>query len=162
MKANKLLHFLTIVFYLGISNCFAQQSPTSSGGDLTGTTGSVSYSVGQIDYNTNSGSNGYTIEGVQQPYEISEVLATENFSELITNVSIYPNPSTDILTLKMTNSENLSLNFKLVDINGKVIKSDKIASDITEIAVSDLPSAVYFLQISDQNKEVKTYKIIKH
>jgi len=162
MKANKLLYFLTIVFYLGISNCFAQQSPTSSGGDLIGSTGSISYSIGQIDYNINSGSNGYTIEGVQQPYEISEVLATENFSEPITDVSIYPNPSTDILTLKMTNSENLNLNFKLIDINGKVIKSDKVASDITEITVSDLPSSIYFLQILNQNKEVKNYKIIKH
>ncbi|MGV7106719.1 T9SS type A sorting domain-containing protein [Flavobacterium sp. U410] len=162
MKTSKFLHFLTIVFYLGISNCLAQQSPTSSGGDLTGTTGSISYSVGQIDYKTNNGSNGYVIEGVQQPYEISEVLAIENFSELITDVTIYPNPSTDVLMLKLINKEALDLNFKLMDVNGRLIKTDKISSEVTEISVLDLPSSIYFLQILNQNKEVKNYKIIKH
>ena len=102
------------------------------------------------------------IEGVQQPYEISEVLAVENFSELITDVTIYPNPSTDVLMLKLINKEALDLNFKLMDVNGRLIKTDKISSEVTEISVLDLPSSIYFLQILNQNKEVKNYKIIKH
>ncbi|WP_264559263.1 T9SS type A sorting domain-containing protein [Flavobacterium sp. N2270] len=161
MKTKKLLSFLTIVFYLGMSNCYSQQSPTSSGGDLIGSNGSVAYSVGQIVYTTNTGSNGSVSQGVQQPYEISEVLASEDFSELINDLIVYPNPSTDVLTINMSNSNGLELDYAIIDVTGKVLKSKKNIENETSIVVSDLPSAIYFLQITNKNKEVKTFKIIK-
>lgn len=161
MKTKKLLSFLTIVFYLGISNCHAQQSPTSSGGDLTGSNGSVAYSVGQIVYTTYTGSNGSIAQGVQQPYEISVVLASEDFSELVNDLIVFPNPSTDVLTINMLNTNGLELDYSFIDMTGKVLKSKKNIENQTSIIVSDLPSAIYFLQITNKNKEVKTFKIIK-
>jgi hypothetical protein len=44
---------------------YSQNSTLSSGGQATGTGGSVSYSVGQIAYSSLSGTNGSLIQGVQ-------------------------------------------------------------------------------------------------
>jgi hypothetical protein len=162
MKTNKLLTFLTIVSYLGISNCNAQESPTASGGDLTGSNGSVAYSVGQVVYTTNTGTNGSVAQGVQQPYEISEVLASENFSLLANSLLVYPNPSTDVLVLNMSNEDGLQLDYQIVDINGKIVKKDAITSNETNIAVAYLPASIYFLKVLNENTEVKTFKIIKN
>lgn len=161
MKTNKLLFFLSIVSYFGISNVVAQSSVNASGGNLSGANGSVSYSVGQVVYTTNTGSNGSNAQGVQQPYEISEVLSSVDYSELIKDLKIYPNPSTDLLTVNMYNINNLQLDYQIVDINGKVLKTEENINNETIINVSAFPSAIYFLKITNQNKEVKTFKIIK-
>jgi len=162
MKTNKLLFFLTIVSYLGISSVFAQSSINASGGDiLTGSNGSISYSVGQAVYTTNTGTTGSVAQGVQQPYEISEILSSIDYSELVKDLKIFPNPSTDVLTVNMHNTNDLQLDYQIVDINGKVLKAEKNIQDETNINVSAYPSAIYFLKIANQNKEVKTFKIIK-
>lgn len=162
MTKNKRLSFLIIgCFALSIANCLAQESVNSSGGSLTGVNGTASYSVGQVVYMTYTGSNGSVSEGVQQPYEISEVLGTEDFSGLIKDLRIYPNPTVNDLTLNLTNENDLILNFQILDVNGKVIKNEKILGNETNISVSSLPAAIYFLKIINQNKEVKTFKIIK-
>lgn len=146
---------------MSLINCIAQESPTASGGDATGTNGSVSYSVGQVVYLTQTGSNGSISEGVQQPFEISEVLGTEDFNHLIADVKIYPNPTANALTLNLINENNLVLDYEIVDNNGKLIQNERIVANETNINVSTLPSSIYFLKIKNQNREVKTFKIIK-
>lgn len=162
MIRSKKLSFSTIAcFTLSVVNCLAQESVNSSGDDLTGSNGSISYSIGQVVYMKHTGSNGSASEGVQQPFEISEVLGTEDFSGLIKDLKIYPNPTVNELTLNLTNENNLVLNFQILDVNGRVLKNEKILTNETNIAFSSLPSAIYFLKILNQNKEVKTFKIIK-
>lgn len=161
MKKTKSLFILITLTYLGISSCLAQQATVASGGNASGTTGSVSYSVGLVVYSTNTGSTGSVAQGVQQPYEISEVLSSPDFSELVKDLKIFPNPTTDLLTLSMSNATNLALDYQMVDMNGKVLLSQKSIGNETNITVSSFPSAIYFLRITNQNKEVKTFKIIK-
>ena len=64
---------LTALLLLGIgfNQGYAQQATTASGGDASGSGGSVAHSVGQTVYTTNTGSNGSVAQGVEQPYEIS-------------------------------------------------------------------------------------------
>lgn len=63
-----------VLFCLGITNTFAQQANASSGAVASGSGGSVSYSVGQLVIKTETGSAGSVAQGVQQPYEISELI----------------------------------------------------------------------------------------
>ncbi len=161
MKTNKHLFFLTIVLYVGIPNCFAQQSFSASGGDIISPSGSVSYSVGQVAYTTNIGSNGSVAQGVEQPYEISEVLSSIDFLDITKDLQVSPNPSTDILILNINNNKDLKLNYQIIDINGKVVKGESITSNKTDIIVDYLPSSIYFLKVLSLNKEVKVFKIIK-
>ena len=83
------------VLFLGISlaTTEAQVAVTSTGGNGTNSTGFASYTVGQLLYNTNAGSSGSMAQGVQQPYEISQVLALEEIQELNIKLYAYPNPT---------------------------------------------------------------------
>jgi len=139
----------------------AQQATTATGGDASGSGGTVAYSVGQIVYTTNTGTNGSVAQGVQQPYEISIVTGLED-TQISLNVQAYPNPTTNYLTLNVGNLELSTLNFQLFDISGKLVESRKIISSTETIAMGNLSNATYFLKVSNNNKELKTFKIIKN
>ena len=139
----------------------AQQATTATGSDASGSGGTVAYSVGQIVYTTNTGTNGSVAQGVQQPYEISIVLGIDNHT-INLELTAYPNPTTNFLTLNVGNAELSTLNFQLYDILGKLIESRKIISSSETIAIENLPTATYFLKVSNNNNEVKTFKIIKN
>ena len=139
----------------------AQQAITTTGGNASGSGGSVSYSVGQMVYKTTNGSLGTVAQGVQQPYEISIVLGIEDNSVNL-KLTAYPNPTTNSLTLNAGNAELSTLNFELYDISGKLIESRKIISISETIAMENLPTATYFLKVNNNNNEVKIFKIIKN
>ena len=71
MKKMKTVALLLLVF--GITTAQAQQAITATGGNASGSGGTVAYSVGQIIYATNTGTTGSVAQGVHQPYEISIV-----------------------------------------------------------------------------------------
>lgn len=139
----------------------AQQATTAAGGVASGSGGTAAYSNGQVVYTTHTGSNGSVAQGVQQPYEISIVLGVENH-QISLNLKAYPNPTTDYLTLNVGNAELSTLNFQLYDISGKLIESRKIISSSETIAMENLPTATYFLKVTNNNNEVKTFKVIKN
>ncbi len=71
----------------------AQENSVSVGGDIAGVNGSVSFSVGQIDYTYISGTNGNINEGVQQPF--SGGCADTDSSFAVARCSSYTVPSGD-------------------------------------------------------------------
>jgi len=158
MKKTKTVALLLLGF--GITTAQAQQAVTATGGNASGSGGTVAYSVGQIVYTTNTGITGSVAQGVQQPYEISIVGVEDNSIKL--ELTAYPNPTTNYLTLNVGKAELSTLNFQLYDIGGKLIESRKIISITETIRMENLPSAIYFLKVNNNNKEVKTFKIIKN
>ena len=67
-----------------------------------------------------------------------------------------------VYTLNVGKTELSNLNFQLYDMSGKVIESNKITSITETIRMENLPSSTYFLKVTNNNKEVKTFKIIKN
>jgi hypothetical protein len=144
---------------LGLGGLHAQEIPTAAGGEATGSGGTVSYSVGQVVYTTATGINGSVTQGVQQPYEVSTTVGI-NETSINLELSVYPNPTTDYLTLKV--DDNSNLNYQVYDLQGKVIENKKVSSTTTSINVENLPKAIYFLNVTKNNRIVKTFKIIKN
>ena len=144
---------------LGFSNLMAQETVISSGGNASGAGGSVSYSIGQVSYETNTGTTGSVAQGVQHAYEIYAVTGVE-IKSISLNISVFPNPTQDYLTLSI---EELSAKaqFQLFDIQGKLLQSARIVELVTTINVDQLPSSTYFFKIFDNQQEIKTFKIIK-
>jgi hypothetical protein len=140
----------------------AQQSINTSGADIQGSGGNISYSVGQVAYKSNFGSNSSIAEGVQQPFEISIITNIEQAKDISLNCIVYPNPTTDFLILKIENYSLNNLSYKIFDINGKLLLSNKIESIEESIAIANLPVASYLLKVFDKNKEIKIFKIIKN
>ena len=157
---HKKIKISILLLSLGIT-AKAQQATTATGGNASGSGGTVAYSVGQIVYTTNTGTTGSVAQGVQQPYEIFTVLGIEDNS-INLDLAAYPNPTANFLTLNLGNAELSTLNFQLYDISGKLIESRKIISISETIAMENLPTATYFLKVSSNNNEIKIFKIIKN
>tara|TARA_B110000037_G_C17035891_1_gene471588 strand:- start:343 stop:825 length:483 start_codon:yes stop_codon:yes gene_type:complete len=146
---------------LGLGGLHAQESINGSGSEATGTGGTASYSVGQVVYTTATGTNGSVAQGVQQPYEIS-VTTGINETTINLEMSVYPNPTTNYLQLKVESEKLENLNFQLIDLQGKVIENKKVSATTSTIKMETLPKAIYFLNVTDNNQVVKTFKIIKN
>jgi Secretion system C-terminal sorting domain len=151
------------LYHTGLFVCIslvsmAQSNVTATGGEATGVGGSVSYSVGQIDYINSSGSNGSISQGVQQPYEFFLV----GMSEIgILSLNLYPNPTSEFVILELDAVKD-NLVFQLFDLKGKLIRSESITESKTHIQMGNLASGEYQLSILHNNNQIELIKIIKH
>jgi hypothetical protein len=159
MKTTTMMFLLLL--YVFATKAQAQQSANTSGGNATGTGGTVSYSVGQIDYNSTSGTGGTVSQGGQQPYEII-TLGTNDFLNIKLTMIVYPNPTTSMVNLKIEDYALDNLIYTLFDMQGRQIESKKINQDETQIQMESLASAIYFINVLENNKILKTFKIIKN
>lgn len=146
---------------IGLTGLQAQESINATGGNASGSGGSLSYSVGQVEYTTNKGPKGSVEQGVQQPFEISAETGMEEAKGINLSVSTYPNPTTGNLILSINEFNISNLSYQLYDIQGKLLQNEKITGNQTSIVMSDLVTANYFVKVIQGNKEVKTFKIIK-
>jgi len=160
MRNKKLKLSFMLLFGICLNVLYAQQVISANGGNASGNGSSVSYSVGQIVCTTYTGTNGSLSQGVQQPYEISITRGAEQ-KDINLYYSVYPNPTTDFLILRVISLDFSAYAFELIDVNGRIIRSKKmVASEIT-ISMNGLMPNTYILKISTKNKEVKSFKIIK-
>jgi hypothetical protein len=162
MTINKLkiLVLLNIGFLLA-SMTQAQESVNVSGGNATGSGGTVAYSVGQVVYTTNIGSTGSVAQGVQQAYEIFTVGTKE--IELNNVLSVFPNPIADNLILQIDDYNNEKLSYQLFDLQGKFLIDGQINAQQTQINTASLPVATYFINVVNQESRIiQSFKIIKN
>ena len=160
MMKNKKVILGILFLYLTVT-AFAQQATTAAGGNASGSGGTAAYSVGQIVYTTNVGSNGSMAQGVQQPYEISIVFGVED-NLINLNFNLYPNPTTNFLTLSISDIDLSVLSFELFGSDGKLIEAKKITTFNEVICLENLSSGAYFLKIINNNQQIKSFKIIKN
>ena len=71
MKHFRLKLILLLLLFFGFKSIQAQKTVPASGGEASGNKGSASYSIGQMIYTSNVGTNFSRTEGVQQSYEIT-------------------------------------------------------------------------------------------
>ena len=153
---------LLLAFTFSLSVIQAQEAITATGGEASGGGASVAYSIGQVVYTTNTGTDGFSVaQGVQQPYEISVVTSVDQTKGINLECWAYPNPVTDILKLKVESEKIEGLSFQLFDINGKIIVSKKLTAKETTINMGNLLPATYYLKVTDNKREIKIFKIIK-
>lgn len=62
---------------------------------------------------------------------------------------VYPNPTTDILTLELTDFS--SRFYKILSLEGKVVQSEKLNATKTTLDLSELEAGVYVLQLRDKD-----------
>lgn len=158
-KEKLLLFALALLF----SAASAQHAIPVSGGNASGEAGFLSYSVGQVFYTTLSGAGGFIAEGIQQPYEITAVTGNHTLANL--ELSAYPNPAADHLilatgTAALNGFQNLE--YRLYDMNSRLLKSSEIVGDRTTVTMRHLKPSMYFIRIIADNMEIKTFKVVKN
>lgn len=135
----------------------------SSGSNSTGSTGTISYSIGQVFY---------TYIGIQSIYNVAQGIqhqeATIN-NPIIENIQskvqvlIYPNPAIDFVNVSL-NGINIKPGeqfYQLYDLQGRLIKQNTINQTEIQINLSNLNSSIYVLRVYDGKKVVNIFKIIK-
>jgi spore coat protein U-like protein len=158
-KSRPILLLVTGLLWAGLAQ--AQESANASGGDATGSGGTVACSIGQVVYTTNTGSSGSVAQGIQHAYEIFSV----GIKETTLNISLtaFPNPTTEKLTLQISDFNNEKLEYQLYDMQGKMLNSGQVTAQQTLINTSSLSPAIYFINVVNQkNKQVQSFKIIKN
>ena len=162
MILKKTILNILLLFALSLARLQAQEAiTTTSGGNASGSGGTASYTLGQIAFTTQFGSNAIITQGVQQPFEIlTSVIGI--YTGINLYFSAYPNPTTDFLILKVENYNKNNLSYQLYNINGILLQHEKISSCETAISMKNLLSSVYFLNITEKNKEIQSFKIIKN
>jgi hypothetical protein len=114
-----------------------------------------------------SGTNFYRIKAIEKngtfkyfPVKSVQFNATGN------NISLFPNPANNQLTLNYTSVINTKLNVTIYDLSGKKISRQRIevASGLSQypIDISGISSSIFFVNVQDQQSNFQTtIKMIK-
>jgi len=89
--------------------------------------------------------------------------ASVNQQELNSMIKVYPNPTTDYITIDYSKNSSINLNdltFSVFDITGKQVIKTSINSVNNKIYFTNLTSGTYFLKVSGKDFSA-TQKIIK-
>lgn len=149
------------ILFLSANFSFSQEIIPVSGGNHEGSGGSISYSIGQIRFDTFVSDYVSLAEGVQHPYEILVVSVIDNIPSQLLNLNAFPNPFDSYLVLSVDAELISNLRFDLFDSGGRLIHKGKVSSIETRIEVNGLFSGVYFLRVFQYEKELKTFKVVK-
>jgi len=153
---------IKIVFVVGFSiQSYAQESLNTAGNNTSGSNGNVTSSIGEVFYDTAISSTGSVAAGVQQPYEITETLGVD-ITEINLSLKIYPNPTPDILNLKVGFSDFKKYSYEISDGSGKLLITKKpVIESQTSIGMASYPAAIYYLKIMKEGKVIKIFKVLK-
>ncbi len=78
----------------------------------------------------------------------------------IKNISFYPNPANDIIYLNFENSNYSNYCINIYNIEGRLLKSEKVEATDLKLEVSDLPGGIYFMKIASGKETVQVDKLI--
>lgn len=152
--------FLITVLNLIVATICAQSAIPASGGTVKNDAqGSVSFTVGQIDYLFSKSTSGNAVAGVQQPFDENTAYHVDCDGVELT---VYPNPTSADLYV-VSDVLNVSFPYYLSDLNGKIFLEGNLNGDYTIVPTASLGAGGYLLTIvyGDGKDDVSTFKIIK-
>jgi hypothetical protein len=92
-----------------------------------------------------------------------QVTGEQFFVETIAQIKIkiYPNPTTERITMEISNLENISAGvFKLYSLSGQLLQERPIHSITTTVSLAGMPTGAYILKVQI-NDQIEDWKIIK-
>jgi hypothetical protein len=156
---------IVLFFLCTVTYSFSQSSINAAGNTFTTNSGSLSYSLGQIDFNYYSNTNIVIYLGVQQPQlangtpKILEVEVPNQNQNIV--FTAYPNPTYDSIKIHLSISD-IFYNYMLFDLTGKLLKQGIFNETESIISLENFPTATYFLKVVSDNGFEKNIKIIKN
>ena len=161
MQAIRIL----FIFQLFIAShvFYAQEVIASSGEFQANSSGSFSWTLGEISTETISTSSVIFTQGFQQDYE--HLLFLEEIPSNV-NFTVYPNPFQQELIILSNEGHSNHLTALLYSLNGLLIGQydllPTISSEKISISIPNLPEGIYFLELKNSEQiRLKTFKLIK-
>lgn len=153
MKKKALIAFSLL---LGSTAASAQEVISSQGDSYTNSSGSIDFTIGEVVINTGTDGTNDITQGFHQ--------TTWNFAELedfdaVFEVSIFPNPTQDVLTIQATAFEGVT--FVLTDATGRIVMEDILVGELTPLNVASFEVGTYNLSLEKSSSIIKTIRLIK-
>ncbi|MCX6255918.1 MAG: T9SS type A sorting domain-containing protein [Bacteroidia bacterium] len=152
----------TIIAVLLFTSCvrlLAQQVVATAGNTFGNENGSLSYTIGEGVAQTLTKGDKTITQGFHQT-TMSGTMVSE-LKDLDFSIFVFPNPTSDMLKIKVTKENVPGLQYLLFDINGKLIFQKNLESNETDVPVHQLAIGYYIIKVQAGTKELKTFKIIK-
>jgi hypothetical protein len=164
-------YFILIKMLVLFFHCsFAQQNTTiawqsvNSGGSslLSSGTINISQTIGQTAANTLASGNLKLTQGFQQG-KIEYSLATKDNKPIFAQISVFPNPTSDVLQVKISESEpsNYFLEWRILNLLGQPVAQGTMMDNSQLINVTDLVQGEYVIQLFSKNKQNNIVRFAK-
>ncbi len=155
---------ITILFVLATTlsvGAAAQQTLSTASGDATGTTGSVSYTLGQPFVRSAFAPSGASLSGgIQQPYTVAESVI-EGIAPLDISTRVFPNPTADELVVEVMGEDNgRKLRYELYAVGGTLV-AQGLVEGMLRLSMGSCPAGSYVLRLSDGDAS-RSYHIVKN
>jgi len=155
MPLSKLLPVLLLfTHYLLEAQTLSPNVIATSGTFAESQQGSLAWTIGEIAVETFSGP-GYLTQGFHQP---------ANSALVETGITVYPNPTSDFLFIKIPTQTKYSL--ELSNLHGQLLIEASVTTNgnlIYQLDIHKFSSAIYLLLVYNQETGKKSYfKIIKN
>ena len=131
---------------------------SSSGASFSSTTYQLDWSIGESITASYTGNNKTITQGLHQ----GNLTVTSAFDlAMDVEILVYPNPTTDLITMQLGVENTDELAYTVSDINGKHVLQGKIGNKTQMLNLGSVVSDFYFLSIKQENQIIKSFKIIK-
>jgi hypothetical protein len=168
MKNQQASFLLLFIFFILSSASFSQvlhhQMFVAQGAKVSTASGLiVSQSIGQHSVSGSYSSKGVIVQQGFQQFAISKTALVIPDDEAITTI-IYPNPFVNDVTLKMSAEIKGMVDYKIIDMSGKLLLQDSKMADQSSLTIDGLgylARGSYILILSASNYEYSVTLIKK-
>ncbi|MDD2797825.1 MAG: hypothetical protein PHV20_04455 [Bacteroidales bacterium] len=159
MKFFLLLFVLILSFF---STGLAQYVISTSGGDLSNSSASVSFSVGQVAIQNSDSLDGRLTEGIIQVYETIILTTVDEKKQNQYKIRVFHDKLTDQLIVEKFDIESKGEILQLFNSNGNILLERKLGDKLTIISMKNLSDRYFVINIlNTELKKTIIYKIIK-
>jgi hypothetical protein len=156
---RSILFLFTILLAFSLSAQVKQEVIASAGGYSVASGVSLSWTLGETIIPTYTNGGLTLTHGFQQQLIVTAI--EENLEDVV-KVTLYPNPASDVVNIKLESPLDGEVKLFLLDSRGKLIKTDFMEETAVEkeINLQDLPAGLYLLKMS-KGKLSNVYKVVK-
>lgn len=160
MKSIK-LYFLACIC-MGLFSAVCAQSLTPQvvnavGATMTQSSGSLHFTVGDLVVDSQTDDQGNSLGGgfVNSATSSTVIVSVEQTEEQLWAIALYPNPTSDHITLNWERDLNGDVNLLLTDLQGRKFMSRNYPGTMKTLVIdtSDLPAGTYLLQLMHKDTD---------
>jgi len=160
---KKILFLTTTLLAFFISNAQEQEVISSAGDHYQNSNVQISWTIGEISTETATDGNNIITQGFHQTNLTVTKIKEDYTNEINASINIFPNPTSEVANIKLTNVDISTFMFELNDNKGKTIIKKKFESETELINFSQYAASIYYIRIYNQEGTyTNTFKVIKN
>ncbi|NOX86831.1 MAG: T9SS type A sorting domain-containing protein, partial [Chlorobi bacterium] len=117
-------------------------------------------SVGTFDVSLTASNDYGSDTKIREDYITVDVYPFINDNGSLTELSVYPNPFSDKIYIRVKNRPENNIRITLFSLNGRLLISNELKEELNEINVKEFKAGVYILKIANgtQRRNIKLIK----